>query len=71
MSQPDGSVNEAAHEFLKALCDYQTATRDMNRSLQHLYGQLYDFSQPLKHLVVTTGTAITAAARPDLQTKRR
>ena len=59
MSRPAHSVNEAAHAFLKALYDYQCATRDMNQSLQRLYSHLYDFGQPLKHIVVTTGAAIT------------
>ena len=59
MSKSAYSVNEAAHAFLKALHDYQSATRDMNVSLQRLYGHLYDFGQPLKHIVVTTGSAIT------------
>ena len=59
MSRSAYSVNEAAHAFLKALHDYQSATRDMNVSLQRLYDHLYDFSEPLKHIVVTTGAAIT------------
>ena len=59
MSKPTCSVNQAAHAFLKALYDYQIATRDMNVSLQRLYGHLYDFGQPLKHIVVTTSAAIT------------
>ena len=70
MSKPAYSVNQAAHEFLKALGDYQTATLNMNLSLQRLYSHLYDFSKPLKHIVVTTGSAITAAARPDIRTTR-
>ena len=65
MSKPAYSVNETAHAFLKALYDYQTATRDMNVSLQRLYGQLYDFGKPLKHIVQTTGSAITRTSRPD------
>ena len=58
MSKPAHSVNAAAHAFLKALYDYQAATLEMNQSLQRLYGHLYDFSEPLKHIVVTTGSAI-------------
>ena len=59
MSKPAYSVNEAAHVFLKALYDYQCATRDMNVSLQRLYGHLYDFGEPLKHIVRTSAAAIT------------
>ena len=66
MSKPAYSVNEAAHAFLKALYDYQSATRDMNVSLHRLYGQLYDFGKPLKHIVQTTGSAITRTSRPDV-----
>lgn len=61
MSKPTHSVNAAAHAFLKALGDYQAATLEMNQSLQRLYGHLYDFGEPLKHIVVTTGSAITPA----------
>ena len=64
MSKSAYSVNEAAHAFLKALHDYQSATRDMNVSLQRLYGHLYDFGKPLKHIVVTTGSAITPPRYP-------
>ena len=64
MSKAAYSVNEAAHAFLKALYDYQCATRDMNVSLQRLYGHLYDFGEPLKHIVVTTGSAITPPRYP-------
>ena len=67
MSRPAYSVNEAAHEFLRALGDYQAATLDMNRSLQRLYGELYDFSKPLKHIVETTGSAALSAARPEIR----
>ena len=69
MSKPRYSVNQAAHEFLTALGDYQAATLDMNRSLLRLFGHLCDFSKPLKHIVVTTGSA-TAAVRPEIPTTR-
>ena len=61
MSKPTTSVNAAAHAFLKALGDYQAATLDMNRSLERLYGHLYAFGEPLRHIVTTTGAAITPA----------
>ena len=63
MSKPAYSVNEAAHAFLKALYDYQSATLDMNQSLQRLYGRLYDLGEPLKHIVLTTGSATTPPSR--------
>lgn len=65
MSKPACSVNQAAHAFLKALYDYQIATRDMNVSLQRLSGLLYDFSGPLKHIVHTSGSAIAPSSRLD------
>lgn len=65
MSKPTYSVNEAAHAFLTALYDYQSATRDMNVSLQRLCCQLYDFGKPLKHIVQTTGPALKRTSRPD------
>lgn len=61
MNKPAYSVNAAAHTFLQALGDYQVATLELNRSLERLYGHLYEFSQPLKHIVVATGTALTPA----------
>ena len=70
MSKPAYSVNQAAHAFLKALYDYQIATRDMNASLQRLSGLLYDFSKPLKHIVQTTGSATTPASRLDARVCR-
>ena len=70
MRKPAYSVNQAAHAFLKALYDYQLATRDMNTSLQRLSGLLCDFSHPLKHIVHTTGSATTPAARLDARVCR-
>ena len=61
MSKPTYSVNQAAREFLTALGDYQAATLELNRSLERLYGHLYEFSQPLKHIAVTTSAALTPA----------
>jgi hypothetical protein len=61
MSKPTYSVNAAAHTFLQALGAYQVATLELNRSLERLYDHLYEFSQPLKHIVVATGAALTPA----------
>ena len=71
MSKPTYSVNAAAHTFLKALGDYQAATLELNRSLERLYGHLYDFSKPLKHIVVTTGSALSPARDSNESTPRR
>ena len=64
MKKTSHSVNAAAQRFLASLCDYQTATRDMNLGLQKLNGHLLDFARPLRTIVARSGGAV-ACARPE------
>lgn len=64
MSKPAHSLNSATNAFLDALCAYQAATLDMNRSLLRLHRLIYAFNEPLKDILATTGAAVIGAQRP-------
>ena len=68
MSKPVHSLNSATSAFLDALCAYQAATLDMNRSLLRLHRLIYAFNEPLKDILATTGAAVIGA-RPQRQAR--
>ncbi|MBI2307448.1 MAG: hypothetical protein HYU78_09105 [Rhodocyclales bacterium] len=55
---PSITFSEARDAFVKALTDYQTATRDMSLALQRISDRTSSFYQSLQTVVNTTGSMI-------------
>ncbi|MFC5302829.1 hypothetical protein [Azospira restricta] len=58
MATPKTSFSEARDAFVKALTDYQTATRDMSLALQRISERSTSFYQSLQTVVNTSGSLI-------------
>jgi hypothetical protein len=59
MDKPNCSFGKARDAFLKALTDYQTATRDMSLALERISNQTGNFYELLSTVVHTSGSMIT------------
>jgi len=56
--RPARSYTEARNAFVKALADYQTATRDMNIALHRVSGVTANFFKSLQSVVTTSGSLL-------------
>lgn len=63
MSAAPCSFTEARDAFLKALSDYQTATRDMSVALQRVTGHTHAFYESLTDVVNTSGSMLAPPRR--------
>lgn len=59
MKKPTPTFSEARDAFLKALTDYQSATRDMSFALERMHGHTHRFYVSLNDVVQTSGSMIT------------
>ncbi|HEX5801745.1 MAG TPA: hypothetical protein VFY24_01875 [Azospira sp.] len=59
MATPKTTFSEARDAFVKALTDYQTATRDMSLALQRVAERNSSLYQSLQTVVNTSGSMIT------------
>jgi len=59
MATQNVRFTEARNAFVKALADYQTATRDMHLALNRFSGQTARFFDTLQGVVNTSGSLLT------------